>query len=495
MLTSNQKNCMKITTNKISQLSIVIALAVAIITLNSCKKYLDINEDPNRPTEAPINGLLAATTQNTGLNVFRTANAGPNYWVQYFASPNASSPTDIYDRVDFSGLWRNLYDNMTDLYDLQELAIKSSSTAHLGMAKVMMAINLSMTINLWGDIPFSEAFKGDKLTPKFDDAQQLHTRCINLLDEGIVELRKTPTVTVTPAADFLHGATAASSTVWNSTNRIWWIRTAYTIKARLLNQLSKTAGFSAASVLSAVDSAYKNGNMESRVTTFTLRNPWATVARNQQSLLLDGWLSRQFITNAMAANTANQDPRLPKITNLTRFNDYRGTRNGAGRVGTGTTNDECYLVLAGYYSADNAPLFIATYEEVAFIEAEAALRAGDRTRAYTAYLNGIKVNMDKLGVTATARDAYLAKPSIAVGSAALTLGDVHREKYIAMFLSPVTFDDARRTDYNYAGFTMPLGTVLGSPIRRLEYPSSEIQRNTGNTPAVPALTDKLWWDK
>lgn len=471
------------------------ALILLTVATTGCKKYLDINNDPNRPTEAPINGLLAATTQNTGLNVFRAANAGPNYYVQYFASPNASSPTDIYDRVDYSGLWRSLYDNMTDLYDLQQLAIRSNSSAHLGMAKVMMAINLSMTTNLWGNVPYTEAFKGDNLRPKFDDAQQLHTTCINLLDEGIAELRKTPTVAVTPAADFLHGNTAASATVWNSTNRIWWIRTAFTIKARLLNQLSKTSGYSAASVLSAVDSAYTNNAMESRVTIFTLRNPWATVARNQASLVLDGWLSTQFITNTMMANTPNQDPRLPRITNLTRFGDYRGTRNGAGRVGTGTTNDECYLVLAGYYSGDASPLFVATFEEVEFIEAEAALRAGDRTRAYNAYLAGIRANMDKVGVAAAARDAYLARPTIGVGSAALQLSDIFREKYIAMFLSPVTFDDARRFNYAYTGFQLPLNAILTSPIRRLDYPSSEQQRNGGNTPAVGALTDRLWWDR
>lgn len=471
------------------------ALILLTVATTGCKKYLDINNDPNRPTEAPINGLLAATTQNTGLNVFRAANAGPNYYVQYFASPNASSPTDIYDRVDYSGLWRSLYDNMTDLYDLQELATRSNSSAHLGMAKVMMAINLSMTTNLWGNVPYTEAFKGDNLRPKFDDAQQLHTTCINLLDEGIAELRKTPTVAVTPAADFLHGNTAASATVWNSTNRIWWIRTAFTIKARLLNQLSKTSGYSAASVLSAVDSAYTNNAMESRVTIFTLRNPWATVARNQASLVLDGWLSTQFITNTMMANTPNQDPRLPRITNLTRFGDYRGTRNGAGRVGTGTTNDECYLVLAGYYSGDASPLFVATFEEVEFIEAEAALRAGDRTRAYNAYLAGIRANMDKVGVAAAARDAYLARPTIGVGSAALQLSDIFREKYIAMFLSPVTFDDARRFNYAYTGFQLPLNAILTSPIRRLDYPSSEQQRNGGNTPAVGALTDRLWWDR
>jgi len=49
---------------------ILIALFAGSLLNTSCKKYLDINNDPNRPTEAPINGLLAATTQNTGLKFF-----------------------------------------------------------------------------------------------------------------------------------------------------------------------------------------------------------------------------------------------------------------------------------------------------------------------------------------------------------------------------------------------------------------------------------------
>jgi hypothetical protein len=103
--------------------------------------------------------------------------------------------------------------------------------------------------------------------------------------------------------------------------------------------------------------------------------------------------------------------------------------------------------------------------------------------------------MDKLGVAATARDAYLSRSTIGVGSAALTIADIMREKYLAMFLSPVTFDDARRFNYAYTGFQLPLNAILTSPIRRLEYPSSELQRNTSNTPSVGALTDRLWWDR
>jgi len=55
---------------------ILIALFAGSLLNTSCKKYLDINNDPNRPTEAPINGLLAATTQNTGLNIFSCSQCG-----------------------------------------------------------------------------------------------------------------------------------------------------------------------------------------------------------------------------------------------------------------------------------------------------------------------------------------------------------------------------------------------------------------------------------
>ncbi|MFN4285103.1 MAG: SusD/RagB family nutrient-binding outer membrane lipoprotein [Lacibacter sp.] len=470
------------------------AVVLLLLALTGCKKYLDINTDPNRPTEPSINGLLATVTHNTALNVFRASNI-TSYYVQYLASPNASSPTDIYDRVDFSATWRLMYDVMADVYDLEQQAIKLNSTAHLGISKILMAINLSMLTNMWGDVPFSEALTGANLKPRYDNAQQLYNRCLTLLDEGIAELRKNPTVTMVPAADFFHGPTLANATAWNTTARVNWIRTAYAIRARLLNQVSKLPSYNATAVLSAIDSAYTNVNQEARVTIFPLRNPWATVARNNAALVLDGWLSSNIVDLMNGNRLGYFDPRLPRITNLTRFGDYRGTRNGAGRVGTGTTNDECYLVLAGHYSADNAPLYVATFEEMKFIEAEAALRANQPTRAYNAYIAGITAHMNKLGVSAADRDAYLARPQVGVGAANLTLSTIYREKYIATFLHPVAWDDARRFNYNLPGFQLPLNSLLTQPIRRLDYPSTEQSLNSGNPPAVGSLTDRLWWDQ
>ena len=458
--------------------------AMLALTMPACEKYLDINEDPNRPTVPPINGLLASVTQQTALNFQRVGNT-TSYYVQYLASPNAASPTDVYDRIDMSGTWGSLYDNMADVYDLEQMANQQSSTEHLGVAKILKAINMSLVISMFGDVPYSEAFAGTNYTPKYEGEDALHTTCITLLDEGIAEMRKaTSPVRLGVAQDFIHGG-----------NRTNWIRTAYAIKARLLNRLSKKTTYNAANVLSAVDSAYGPASQEAALRTFAVRNPWAAVARNNAALVLDGWISDNLVKAMDGTRTGIFDPRLRRYTDTTRYGDYRGTPNGRGRIGTGTTRDECYLTINNYYSADNAPLFIATFEEVKMIEAEAALRSNNRTRAYNAYLAAITAQMTKVGVSAGDRTTYLAHSSVAVGEANLTLANIMKEKYVLMFLHPEAYVDARRFDFAYTGWTLPVGALLTEPIRRVDWPDTERTRNSANVPAVPPLSQRLWFDR
>lgn len=464
-------------------------LLIAVVSLAACKKYLDVNDNPNAPTQPPINGLLTKVTQGVAMNVFRVANT-TSYYVQYLASPNAASQTDIYEPVDLSTTWTQLYDNMTDIYDLQTMAAGQGAKQYEGVANVLMAMDLHLVHNLWGAAPYSNAFKGETLTPTYDEAQANFQRALTLLDEGIALLNATnssrtiPVATTGPRADLIHnGSTAA------------WIRTAYALKARLLNQLSKTPQYNPTAIFDALSRAYTSPTHSAFVTAFALRNPWNQVALNQTQLVLDGWLSEHFVNSMTGALYGVVDPRLPLIATQTRFNDYRGTRNGKGRVGAGTTKDESYLSLTGYYSSTTSPLFIITYEEVKFIEAEVALRTNDRPRAYAAYLEGIRENMNKMGVEAAARDAYVNHPNVSVGASNLTLELVFREKYKALFLTPVTWDDARRYNYQYQGFQMPLNVVTNAFVRRMVYPSVEESRNGANVPKVTDVTQRLWWDQ
>ncbi|MBD0374182.1 MAG: SusD/RagB family nutrient-binding outer membrane lipoprotein [Flavisolibacter sp.] len=460
------------------------SLIIAGVLVSGCKKYLNVNTDPNLVYNPPINSLLVTTTYQTGLNVQRMGNI-TSYYVQYLASPNAGSDRDTYKDEDLSTTWTFHYNVMTDIREMMRLAQDRQASEHMGVAKLLMALNLNMLINMFGDVPYSQAFlgKGD-LTPGFDNQQALHDTTIKLVNEAITEFNKpTPTIRLDAASDLIHKGSVTA-----------WKKTAYALKARFLNQLSKTNKYNATEILAALGNAYTSNADNATLTTFQGNSPWNQVARDNANLLLGGWLSEQFVEALNGKSFGVIDPRLSLITNLTRFNDYRGTPNGKGRTGTGTNNEESVLTTTGFYSKAGAPLFLVTYAETKFIEAEAAFRSNDKPKAYAAYLAGIRAHMDMMGVPTEARDAYINNPVVSVGANNLTLDLIFKEKYVAMFLHPEAWVDARRFNYQYKDFTLPVNAAFNEFIRRSAYPVVETSRNGANVPSV-TLSTRLWWDQ
>ena len=295
-------------------------ILLAVLLFASCKKYLDINQNPNAATKPPINGLLIKTTQNTALNVYRVANI-TSYYVQYLSNPSASGETDTYGPIDASGTWTALYNNMTDIYDLQKLGEEQGAIKYQGVAKIMMAMNLQLVHNLWGDAPYSNAFDGSTLTPTYDDAQTIFQTCLTLLDEGITLMKSsTPTIDLPSDADLIHHGVDTA-----------WVLTAHAVKTRLLNQLSKSSQYNTTAIFAELAAAYKSTANDAFITTFNVRNPWNQEAVDNAGLNLDGWLSTHYIDAMTGATYGIVDPRLPLTASLTQFGDYRGTPNGAGR--------------------------------------------------------------------------------------------------------------------------------------------------------------------
>jgi hypothetical protein len=411
--------------------------------------------------------------------------------VQYVASPSAGSALDVYQVTDLTSTWDNLYYAMADIYDMKQKGIDEGASDYVGVANVLMAYHLSLVTDLWGDAPYSQAFYtgksvGNPLTPGFDSEEDLYAETLRLLDEGIAELNKTDSrIALDADNDLIHGGDKAK-----------WIKTANAFKARQLNKLSKLPTYNAAAVLSAVEGSYTSNADDAQMAVFTPRNPWATVSLNNTNLLLGGWLSEQLMEHLNGTTYGVVDPRITKITDPTVNGDFKGTPNGVGNVGpaNNTVKDETYISRNSPLTGDLSPLLIASYAEIKFIEAEAAFRAGDKERAYAAYLAGIKAHMDKLEVPAGERDAYLSNPVVAVGAANLTLDLIFKEKYVVTYLNPEAWNDARRYDYKYARFTLPAGAELPTFIRRFAYPQGESAKNP-NTPASPVLSERLWWDQ
>ncbi|MBC7615233.1 MAG: SusD/RagB family nutrient-binding outer membrane lipoprotein [Pedobacter sp.] len=460
--------------------------------MQSCsKEYFDeLSTNPNQVSKPTLAALLATSTSKMGLNSFTVASSIAPY-VQYTANPSLNAASDIYETIDFSGMWDALYFAMADVNHLKIAATEAGSSEYMGVANVMLAYNLILVNDLWGDAPFKEAFNPTNFTPKYDTQQAIYASTVSLIDEAIVQLAKTDaTVKLAATSDLIYGSSAA-------TERANWLKLAYALKARLLNKVSKTTSYNAANVLAAVSSSFTSNAEDAGMATFLLRNNWATVARNNASLTLGGWLSEQFIDHLNGTSYGILDPRIKKITDPTVTGTYIGTVNGAGNKGPGnnTVKDENYIAISSPWTGDISPLFIVTFAELKFIEAEAAF-ATDKSRSYNAYLAGIAANMDKLLVPAVEKTAYLAEPTVAVGSAALTKELIFKEKYVATYLNSEAFNDVRRNDYNYTNFTFPVGSVLSNFIRRLDYPlTAERSKNGANVPAAVPRTTKLWWDQ
>ncbi|PKD43496.1 SusD/RagB family nutrient-binding outer membrane lipoprotein [Rhodohalobacter barkolensis] len=459
-----------------------------------CSDYLDINDDPNNPTSAPIGALLYQTTFETTRNTQRVGST-TSFFVQHFASPNQASSTDIHESVSYGGTWSNLYFNIGDLNEIIKQAEEEDSPHYSGVAKVLRAYNLGLLVNMFGDVPYSDAFSQESLQPTYDNSEDIYENILQDLSDAVTELSATESTASPSDGDMIYGGDLTA-----------WTRTAYSLQARFLNHYSKLGNYDPTAVLEAVDNGFSGNNEDFEMEFFdestASQNPWYRVAVNNADLLLGGWLSEQTVNQLNGDTYGVEDPRIEFITEPVsdeedpRFGEYVGTRNGAGRGEDPEQGVRAVLAVDSYYaSGPTAPLENMTYAELKFIEAEAALAAGGQeARAYAAYEEGIRAHMEKLGVEQADIDAYWSDPVVSVGSANLTIDEIMKEKYIATFLNPETWNDARRYDYQYADFEAPENSALGGEmIRLVRYPDSELQRNEANVPNR-SMTDRVFWD-
>lgn len=464
----------------------LIGILVFIGALSGCDDYLDINKDPNNPTTVPITGLMSTVTLRTGNNI-QSIGDFTSYFVQYLASPNEGGLTDTQSEVPYDGAWFDIYHLLGDVSDLEILAANQGAAHYVGVAKVIKAINLALAIDVWGDIPYTEAFFAQTLKPAYDDDEALYDEVFTLLDDAVTALESTENTVELGDDDFIfHGDIDL------------WIKTAYALKARYLNHLSKTAAYNPDAVLAALANGFASDTENAKVDYFSTDfNPWGSVAISQAGLILDGWISEQVVDAMNGTTFGVVDPRMPFMYSITEFGTYIGTENGAGRGGADVQGERSVLVEGTFYADRLSPILVITHAEQKFIEAEAYFNKNMKPEAYNAYLAGIASHMNLIGVDPADRDTYLADGAVAVGSGNITLDLIMKEKYVAMFLHPEAWNDARRYDYQYTDMDIPVGhnpDLGGEFIRRVIYPQSETSRNGSNVPEVDLL-DTIWWDQ
>jgi len=182
---------------------IIVTIATGMLTgAASCKKYLDINTDPDSISDAPLAQLLTSAQVNLGFeggsDLFRYSTLIAQQMSGQASQPNQTYEYDRYNITgsDENNVWGNM--NSTTLSDL-ELIIKKASTAgspyYSGVAKILKAYEYQKMVDTWGDVPYTEAQQLDKNTaPKYDKGEDIYKSITTLLTDAITDLNATSSI-------------------------------------------------------------------------------------------------------------------------------------------------------------------------------------------------------------------------------------------------------------------------------------------------------------
>jgi hypothetical protein len=119
---------------------------------------------------------------------------------------------------------------MYDLITLIKKAGEQESPHWSGIAKIMLANCIGFTTDLFGNVPYSEAFLGpSNFAPVFDTQESIYAAIISMLDDGLADLDKTNAIPL--SGDMIYGGSVAK-----------WKKAGNALKARyLMHQVNVNA--------------------------------------------------------------------------------------------------------------------------------------------------------------------------------------------------------------------------------------------------------------
>ncbi|HRJ29972.1 MAG TPA: SusD/RagB family nutrient-binding outer membrane lipoprotein [Cyclobacteriaceae bacterium] len=225
-----------------------IVLALGLVLANACT--LDLREDPNavQPNQALPNLLLNSMQRNLGglFNTFST------FGMQMTRLQNSGG--SLYDNVytpqSFDGVWTTAYAViLKDADELIKTADANGLARHAGMSRVITAYTLLLLVDHFGNVPFSQAFKGSaNFNPEVDQASSLYTVALNLLDKAKEDLN-TPTI---PNGGYLNGTAPAPVDQFYANNYSRWTRLANTLKLKIHLNLRHEAPAASTTAINAL---------------------------------------------------------------------------------------------------------------------------------------------------------------------------------------------------------------------------------------------------
>jgi hypothetical protein len=482
---------------------IIFSALTLVLALPSCKKYLDINVNPNAATTLDPKLLFSyAVTSYVNLRTsgdlqIPTALAGQTM-SDGFANPTGWSGGGIGEqqyRIDpliYGNPWRAYYtsigNNLKQAIKIAESASPRNDNA-AAQCKVILALVYYELATLYGDVPYTEAFNSDITYPKFDPQQTVLNGVIATLDEAIAQFTPASAVKISDYDLFYKGDIDK------------WVKVAKSLKFRTLITMVDKDPTKAA----AIGAMITAGGMVSSATE-NFQVPFQNVQQkwnpkydisNRYNGNINFFFASKYVTDYM---DPMNDPRLPKF-----FDKPAGATNYVGvEPGADGFDDINPRISTSLQKADQ-PETIYNYQDQLFYEAEVYARglgvAQNTATANTLLKAAVNASAKFYGVATATADAFSAAlPTyVAATGTGSVLYNIQYQHWVDLFDRGLdAFTQFRRSGAEGSevpALTIPIGAPTNGLFRRYEYPiSNEINQNPNAPKDIPKYYQKTWFD-
>ena len=222
--------------------------AIMILAATGCNKNkFNINKNINAPTDSTVtyDVVLPAALHASGTIIANQWGPIQN-WMGYWARSGTYAPNVIEETYEITtgfgnGIWNNCYDNNYDYQIVQTKAAVAGGGFYEGIARIMKSHNFQILVDVYGNVPYSQALKGGgNPTPSYDNGIDIYKDIFRQLDTAITLIKAAVVTTNNANKDI------AKNDIIFGGDKGKWVRFANTLKLRLLVHAYAVAGINKA---------------------------------------------------------------------------------------------------------------------------------------------------------------------------------------------------------------------------------------------------------
>lgn len=485
------------------------SLLVLGLSLTSCDDYLDINQDPNSPTQENMTSDMMLPSVELNLchsygDYLRTVGG---YFTQYYAQEFGTSNYLDYSQFNQSATRSSSTYNqlntrvLNNINTIRELASADEDWGTYLAATVLRVFTYQVLVDCYGEIPYTEAQDLGNLTPHYDDGQTVYDGILVELDEALAKASA--------------GDQVATSLLFPGGTAADWIQFANALKLRILTRESGVKDVNAQIGALINEGNFPKSNVE-------LADCWKDEAGQANPFFLEdafapyGASQMNIVLNLALYGTMSEydDARLEAYFSPNGSGAYTGSISGTNFSTSNTYKTTYWCRPNAHY---NDPVVLISTSDVNFLIAEYYAKNGNSGMAQEYYSKAIEASFANAGVSGA--DAAIAayplgsnwKRAIGIQKWIDLSGynsfegwcELRRLGYPAM--GNVTGDqlyNAQTDAYNpdlYVPGTLykPIGcnaSLNGGILQRFPYAESSANRNQ-NTPDYPGDSAPVFWAK